>query len=616
MSKTAKKSAVRVAHSATAKNPTDVTAKRTKRANAKLKAPVHPRTPRRSRQLYESLYAHAPFGLWLVDLSGRTLDMNPTMLALLRCKPEDFSEDISIGDRIAARSRNRLSRIFEEAAELKSGDPDPEWAFETRLLGPRGSTAKVVALSCAPLRNAGGKANALLFTALDISQEQDHEREIRHLSVMDPVTGLANRALYCDRLEQACNSAERNDNHIGVILIDLDNFRDVNETLGFGQADEALRILAERLTANLRKSDSVARLGDDEFAVILTNLKDDSALPELCQSVLDMVTKPIPLSDVKIHLSASIGLASYPADGKTPEQLLKNAAAALSHAKHRGPCSFQLFDNAIQEEAQYRRDLERDLRLNIARESFSLFYQPLVNLETGQMTGVEALLRWPERAESFVSPHEFIPIAEKTGLIVPLGEWVLNQACRQAKAWEDQGLPPLTIAVNVSPVQFLKTDLVESVTRILTETGLSAGWLELELTEHSLLEDSERVLQPLRELRRLGVGLSLDDFGTGFSSLSYLKQFPFSKLKIDRSFVHDVIEDSEAAAIAEAIIDLGHNLDLKVIAEGIENIQQLSFLRAKNCTEGQGYLFSQPIAAEDIVPWANRNRGKRLSIVS
>ena len=212
-----------------------------------------------------------------------------------------------------------------------------------------------------------------------------------------------------------------------------------------------------------------------------------------------------------------------------------------------------------------------------------------------------------------------VPIAEKTGLIVPLGEWVLNQACRQAKAWEDQGLPPLTIAVNVSPVQFLKTDLVESVTRILTETGLSAGWLELELTEHSLLEDSERVLQPLRELRRLGVGLSLDDFGTGFSSLSYLKQFPFSKLKIDRSFVHDVIEDSEAAALAEAIIDLGHNgknIKAGVIAEGIENIQQLSFLRAKNCTEGQGYLFSQPIAAEDIVPWANRNRGKRLSIVS
>lgn len=579
------------------------------------KAAASPRTASLNSQLYASLYAAAPFGLWLVDLQGLTRDINPQMLALLGRNEKDYAESLLIADQIAARSRQSLDRIFEEARGLDRDDPDPDWSFETRLLGPKGGNDKLAALTAIPLRNAKSKVEALLFTASDISQERSREREIHELTVKDPITGLANRALYCDRLEQACNSAERNKSHLAVAIIDLDNFRDVNEVLGFGQADEALRILAERLTAKLRKSDSVARLGDDEFALLLTNLKDQSALPDLAQSIMNMVTEPIRLEGMTVHLSASIGFAAFPQDGIAPEQLLKNAASALAHAKHKGPCSFQLFDDAIQEEAQYRRDLEQELRLNIGRESFSLYYQPLVNLETGRMSGVEALLRWPERADSFVSPHEFIPVAEKTGLIVPLGEWVLKQACRQAKAWESQGLPPLTIAVNVSPVQFLKTDLVGTVTRILTETGLDPNWLELELTEHSLLEDSDRVRKPLEELRRLGVGLSLDDFGTGFSSLSYLKQFPFTKLKIDRSFVHDVIEDPEAAAIAEAIIDLGHNLDLKVIAEGIENIQQLSFLRAKNCTEGQGYLFSQPISAEDIIPWANRNRGTRLSLV-
>ena len=427
------------------------------------------------------------------------------------------------------------------------------------------------------------------------------EDQIHFMANHDVLTGLPNRALLEDRLSQALLYAQRYDRWVTVVFIDLDNFKLVNDTLGHNAGDVLLKTVANRMVECVRSTDTVVRLGGDEFVIVLFDQPTNvDLISETLQEIRAAIAEPVHLGRHRLRATASIGIANYPKDGKSPDQLLANADAAMYRAKDFGRDNFQFYAPEFNTRAHEKFVLQEELRNALARSEFILLYQPQVDLRSGEVFAVEALLRWKHPTRGMVAPNTFIPTAEETGLIVPIGDWVLHEACRQNKAWQDAGLPPLTVCVNVSARQFREPNLIGRVVNALKDSGLEARHLELEVTESLIMQDVELAVATMNALQGLGVQISIDDFGTGYSSLSALKTFPVARLKIDKSFIKDLAADENDQAVASAVISLGQNLHLRVIAEGVETDDQVAFLRKNNCDEMQGYHFSKPVSAQGI----------------
>jgi len=441
-----------------------------------------------------------------------------------------------------------------------------------------------------------GRPVALFGTAQDITEQKQNEAHIRYLAHYDPLTGLPNRVLFRDRLEQALSRARRQRHKVAVLQLDLDRFKDINDTLGHGAGDSLLCETAARLQRCVRGTDTVARLGGDEFALVLTDLEGAPAVDRVAQKIVHELARPVAFGEQTLHTTASIGITLYPTDGVEPNLLLKNADIALHQAKAAGRNAYRYFLPAMKEQVERRNQLEAALREALARDQFVLLFQPQVRLDDDRLCGFEALLRWRHPSFGVIGPGAFLAVADDAGLSVPIGELVLRRACAQGRAWLDAGLDPGRIGVNLGMAQFRARGLAATIERILEETGLPAERLELEITESVLMEQhKDAVFETLARLHQRGVTFALDDFGTGYASLSHLKQFPVDRLKIDRSFVRDIGADPDDAAIARAVINLGHSLDLEVVAEGVETEGQRAFLRLNGCDVGQGYLFARPL---------------------
>ena len=445
-----------------------------------------------------------------------------------------------------------------------------------------------------------GGLRRFIGTMRDITERRATEAKIIHLAHFDALTNLPNRRLVQDRIQQAIVGAQRSGSEFAVLFIDLDKFKDVNDTLGHDAGDRLLEIVAHRLTESLRAQDTVGRQGGDEFIVLLASLSTAEDAARVAQKILDAMAVPFELNGQTLRSGASIGIATYPQDGADVETLLKNSDTAMYGAKDAGRNNYQFFAEEMNAASAERLLLEGSLRLAIERNEFLLHYQPLVDIGTGRIVATEALVRWDHPQLGRIGPARFIPVAEESGLIVPLGEWVLRQACTQLMLWREQGIQPPRMVVNLSPRQFRQKHLLRNFYRVLSETGVDPHWLGLEITESVIMDNPEISIGILQELKALGFELSLDDFGTGYSSLSYLKRLPIDKLKIDQSFVRDITTDVDDEAMVAAIIVMAHQLNIEVVAEGVETEGQLAFLREQGCDEFQGYLFSRPQPPEEL----------------
>ncbi|MDK6076888.1 EAL domain-containing protein [Massilia varians] len=482
-------------------------------------------------------------------------------------------------------------------AQVKAHEPFAN--LEYKCVDEHGDT-RWFCVNGQPVFDEHGELLGYRGTGSDITERKLTEQRVHHVAQHDVLTGLPNRSLLQDRLGQAIAYANRSGRPMWVMLIDLDRFKFVNDSMGHKAGDVLLMTVAARLTGSLRDTDTVARLSGDEFVVILSEHHDEPLSPEIVQRVMDSVAQPVMLGTKEFFVTCSIGVAVYPSEGTPADSLIEHADIAMYSAKKLGRNNFQFYTPAMNEESLERVRIESALRNALERNEFVLHYQPQVDLKTGQIVGMEALLRWKHPELGMVPPGRFIGIAEETGLIVQIGAWVMRTACAQNKAWQDAGLGRLRVAVNLSARQFGAADLVASLESVLADTMLDPDCLEIELTESLFMSEVTPAVDLLHRMKSLGVNLSIDDFGTGYSSLSYLSRFPIDVLKIDRSFVADITVDANDAAIVTSIIALAHNLKLAVIAEGVETLEQLDYLRSHGCDEMQGYFFSKPLAAEEF----------------
>jgi diguanylate cyclase (GGDEF)-like protein/PAS domain S-box-containing protein len=454
--------------------------------------------------------------------------------------------------------------------------------------------------SAAAIHGRDGKITGSVIIFRDVSMARKLVEETIHASQHDFLTGLPNRLLLEDRLGQAIALAERHLGEVAVLYMDLDGFKHINDSLGHLVGDKLLQSIAERLREQIRTPDTVSRQGGDEFVMLLQDVQTQKDAEVVAKRILEAVTAVHTIGEHQLSVTASIGVSLYPEDGLDAETLMKNADTAMYQAKASGRRCFKFFKPAMNARAAYRRSIEEDLRQALGRGELQLHYQPTINLKTGAIAGVEALLRWTNATRGAVAPAKFISVAEESGLMMPIGAWVLREACRQAKSWVDQGLPPVRMAVNASAVQLHDEGFLNEVMAALGETGLSPGVLELELTETVLMHLPERAQSVLQHLRERGVKVSIDDFGSGYSSLSHLKKLPIDVLKMDRSFLHPLNDPPDETSITVAIIRMGRSLNLRVVAEGVESAEDMKFLRAHDCDEAQGFYFSPPVPAEQL----------------
>jgi diguanylate cyclase (GGDEF)-like protein/PAS domain S-box-containing protein len=468
------------------------------------------------------------------------------------------------------------------------------------ILISRGGVEAAIEDSTAPIHDRRGKVSGAVMVFHDVSAARAMALKMSYLTQHDSLTELPNRALMNDRLVEGIVLSKRHQRKLAVLFVDLDRFKHINDSLGHVVGDRLLRSAANRLAACVRSSDTVSRQGGDEFVMLLWEVRNAQDVVLAAENILCALRRPHHIDHHELHITASIGIAIYPDDAQDADALLNNADVAMYHAKESGRDNYQIFNARMNEGATERQALEGDLHQALERRELSLCYQPIVNLLTGEIVGVEALIRWCHPSRGLVLPDQFIEIAEECGLIVPIGRWVLREACRQAHAWQVAGLPSVRIAVNVSSVELRARSFTSGVREILAETGLEARYLELELTETFLMQDCKSTVDVMKELKDIGVRLTLDDFGTGYSSLSYLKRFPIDALKIDRSFIQGLITDADDAGIVTAVIGMGNNLRMRVVAEGIETREQLEFLRRHGCAQGQGFLFSAPVWAPEF----------------
>ncbi|WP_170942176.1 EAL domain-containing protein [Noviherbaspirillum denitrificans] len=465
----------------------------------------------------------------------------------------------------------------------------------------------------APVRGADGIATHFVGVLNDITEIKHYEKELERQANVDTLTDLASRSLLKERIREGIATAQLFDASVAVGFLDLDNFKFINDSLGHNIGDQLLKQVARRLVGCLRGQDTIARYGGDEFAFVLLGQKDEKTVASLMERILTTIERPFDIEGHRFFVSCSIGLSFFPKDGRDVDTLLRNADVAMYRAKERGRNNFQFYTPAMNRRATERLSLESKLRQALDDDEFVLHYQPKIDLRTGKIAGTEALIRWtPAHEGRLVSPSTFIPLAEETGLIVPIGEWVLYTACAHHKTLQESGLRPMRVAVNISARQFEPQTIVATVREALVASGLDANLLELELTESLVMQNPEEIIKVLHDLKDMGVHLAIDDFGTGYSSLSYLQRFPVDRLKIDQSFVRDIGNDPNDAIIARAIISLGHSLGLAVVAEGVSSEEQLAFLRDNGCDEMQGYLFSHAVPVDELKNMLERD--KKLAV--
>jgi diguanylate cyclase (GGDEF)-like protein/PAS domain S-box-containing protein len=471
---------------------------------------------------------------------------------------------------------------------------------EGSILIRRDGTESAIEDSTAPIHDRRGRVTGGVMVFHDVTQARAMSRKMSHLAQHDYLTDLPNRLLLNDRLAQAISVAHRDQKHLAVLFVDVDRFKHVNDSLGHLIGDKLLLSIAHRLVASVRSSDTVSRQGGDEFVILLSSVTHAADAALTAQKLLTVAGMPHRVDEHDLQITLSVGIGIYPDDGTDAETLVKNADVAMLNAKDNGRNNYQFFKSTMNEHALERQSIEGNLRHALDRGEFELHYQPKMDLVTETLTGAEALIRWRQPERGIVFPQDFIPIAEQCGYIVPIGRWVLREACRQRRCWLDARLAAVPIAINISAVELRSNNFVAHVREILRETGLEPRYLEFELTETAFMQDPQPTIAVLRALKDMGIQLTLDDFGTGYSSLSYLKRFPIDSLKIDKSFVHGLCTDSDDSKLVSAVINLGRSFHLQVIAEGVETRDQFLALQAQNCAEGQGYYFQKPIAADEF----------------
>jgi diguanylate cyclase (GGDEF)-like protein/PAS domain S-box-containing protein len=544
------------------------------------------------QRLAASVFTASTEGICVTDADACILSANPALVAMSGYPVEEIVGQtprlFSSGHHDADFYRAMWSEIERNGSwrgevwnRRKGGEIFPEW------------------LSITAVRDGEGRVANYIGIFSDITERKQAEESIVFLAHHDPLTRLPNRALLDDRIRQSIAKSRRNGKRAAVLFLDLDRFKLINDTLGHDVGDNLLGVVADRLCKVLRETETVARLGGDEFVIVAPDVDEVERVAVIAQKVVDAMTAPMEVGEHVLHVTTSIGISIYPDDGEDAPALLRNADTAMYHAKESGRNNFQFFTAAMNTAVQERVGIENDLRDALENDEFRVFYQPQVDSRTGDVTGMEALIRWQHPQHGMVPPDRFIPVAEETGMIVGIGRWVLLEACRQAKRWHDAGWM-LRIGVNLSARQFQRADLHAQVLEVLDETGLPPSFLELELTESMLMADPEAASHLLQQLAGLGIRLAIDDFGTGYSSLAYLKRFPVSRLKIDRSFVRDLSSDNNDAAIVNAVVAMASSLQMEVIAEGVETEEQLRYLSQQGCHNVQGYYFSRPRPASEL----------------
>ena len=520
-------------------------------------------------------------GMLFVDLAGRILDVDESFLHTVGCARTELPARIH--DLTSPEDRRLDDEAFEKLMAFGACAP-----FEKTLVRRDGSLVPV-------LFGAALYEEEIACFVVDLSQNKQAQEKLNHLAYHDALTDLPNQTLFKDRLKQAIAMSRRNDQMQAVLLLNLDRFKTINDSLGYMAGDRLLQSVAQRLTSCVRESDTVARFGGDEFAILLTHVPRAQEAANVARAVKEALDQAYLFDDQEVFVASSIGIAVYPTDGRDTGSLLKNAGAALDRAKVQGGNNYQFYTAGGTTRALKQLVLESNLRGALERNEFVVHYQPQVDTRSFQLLGMEALVRWQHPSLGLLYPKEFIPLAEDSGLIIQLGDWVLRTACTQSMAWQDAGLAPMRLSVNFSARQFQQATFISSVASILKDTNLDPRWLELELTESSIMKDPEVAIEKLHELKLMGIRVAIDDFGTGYSSLNYLKRFPIDTLKIDRSFVSDICKDPHDTAIVRAIITLGHALDLTVVAEGVETQEQLQYLTSLDCDVLQGFLFSKSL---------------------
>jgi diguanylate cyclase (GGDEF)-like protein/PAS domain S-box-containing protein len=555
-----------------------------------------------SEERFRDIYENARDAMVSFDFRGHFLSVNRRMVELFGYTEEEFLE-LSPADLtpVEAQAQNAeyLQRVFR-------GDSTP---FEVELIARDGHRVPMEMTARIAL-DEKGRARTVQMIGRDISERKQAEETIRRLAYHDSLTGLPNRALFEDRLRMALAQARRQGEMLGVLFLDVDSFKLVNDTLGHSAGDKLLQSVANDLSALIREGDTVARVGGDEFTLLLPTIERTEDVTDVAQRILECLRLPRIIAGQEFRATASIGITTFPADGEDGEALLRNADTAMYRAKEHGRDNYQLYTAAMNQRVMDRLSFEQSLRQSLARNELKVFYQPIIDIETGRITAAEALVRWFHPTRGIIMPDEFIPLAEETGIILEIGEVVLREVCRQIKEWRNDGVEIGRVAVNLSARQMQQEDLVSRVARILQESGVSPSLIQLEITEGAVLKNVDYAIGMLHQLREMGIGIALDDFGTGYSSLTYLKRFPVDAVKVDRTFVRDLEHDANDATIVSTVIGMADNLGLRVIAEGVETEQQLAFLRARGCTEFQGYLFSPPVPPDEFATLVTNARIK------
>ena len=551
---------------------------------------------RESEQRFHGTFDQAAVGIAHVALDGHWLRVNRKM-----CDIVGYPESEMLQLTFQQLTYPEDQGLEQESIRQLLAREISHFSLEKRYIRKDGAVIWIN-LTVSLVREDAGVAKYFISVVEDITRRKEAEAQLVYLANHDALTGLANRTLLQDRLMQSIALADRSGHAVAVLFIDMDRFKNINDSLGHDIGDRFLLAIAERLADAVRAGDTVARLGGDEFVIVLGELIRPEHAATVATQVLAAVSRPLVMEGHELTLSSSIGISLYPKDGLDVHTLLKNADAALNRAKNAGRNSYQFYASEMNAHALERLTLENDLHYALKRDEFRLHYQPQVDAVSGEIIGVEALLRWQPQGGKILPPSRFLPLLEESGLILSVGEWVLHTACVQACAWAKQATP-VRVAVNISGIQCQRQDLVEMVSRVLQQTSCNAEWLEIEVTESVLMKDADKTTEILLALKEMGVHLAIDDFGTGYSSLNYLKRFPIDTLKIDQAFVRDITIDPGDALIAKAVIALAHSMQLKVIAEGVETGEQLAFLRAHDCDYVQGYIYSPPLAAPEILNW-------------